>query len=1324
MAQGPGSQAAGFARRQFLRATAAGAAGVAGWAIVGGTRATAARAASTTGAASTAQGPAARVVPFDTGWLFGPASGDGSASSQPGFDDSAFQTVTLPHTVTPLSWRHWDPVSWEAVWSYRKHFDAPAASGMRVFLDFAAAMTQSSPVLNGHSLPGRLGGYLPFTCEITEQLQAAGNVLAVTLDSRFNLDVPPDRPAPYMSRSVDYWQPGGMYRGVKLRVVPQIFIADVFARPANVLDAASRQVQVQCTIDAAVVPQGGTQVLIELRDGARKIASVTVPASITKTGQTTVTGTLTGLSGITLWDTGNPKLYTVSATLLVNGGALHDYQVRTGFREASFQLGGFFLNGRRVKLFGVNRHQIFPFAGHAMPDRVQARDAEILRNELNCNMVRCSHYPQAEAFYDACDELGLMCWEEAPGWGYMGDSGWQQLFYRDVGDMVSRDRNHPSVIIWSGMPNEAGEHTALYSTTNALAHSLDGSRPTGGDGSRNDGSFVFDVFSFHDYSSQIGPDGTRQPQLQPPTDAVGRPYLICEAVGTLSGPANHYTRLDSQQVQQGQAAAHALVHNTSFSDDRYCGLVAWSGFDYDSGNGNEFGGVKYTGVADLFRILKPGAAIYQAQVDPKVRPVIQPAFYWEFGAASPVTILPSAMICSNLERLEIYVGGAHFATATPDTANYGSLPYPPSFADFRGVDGSTHPDLRIDGYLGGARVASRSFSSDPATDRLSVTADDAKLTGDGSDGTRVVIRAVDRYGAPRPYVGGQVALSVDGPAVLVGDNPFPFGDTGAAGAVWLRTLPNSPGTVTLRASHPQLGSASATVLVTAPDPAGPPVPYGSVAAQASPELVSSGAQTTLTATFTNSGLPGLDRVTLAVEVPPGWTATPSTPTAVTGLPSGHSVRASWRVSVPAGAAPGTATLTVRSAYTAGSQRGHTDAAVSLFVPYRTLADAYGNAGISADGDQAAGNFDGQGDSYSASALSAAGLAPGARVTAANGLTFSWPETAPGTADNMLTAGQTVLLPARPGATALGLLGASCNGGAYGTIVIRYTDGTTASEIMYFNDWASGPASSDSVIATMGYRNRASGSSQSVTVYVYSTTVPLDPSKTVAAVTFPDRSDHVSVNVTATHVFAVTTGVPTEYPSLARAFNNIGSSDDSDVSAGDLDGVGNSFSRQALAAAGLAPGAAVQHDGISFTWPDARAGQPDNVIALGQTVLVSGTGSRLGFLGASTPSTVTGDGIVWYADGSTSSFTVTIDNYFNPPGVENAAVATMSYVNDSNPASNGGTAGQRAHTVYVFYASVPIVPGRPVRAVTLPPNGSAPASGRNYGMHIFALGIGK
>ena len=200
-------------------------------------------------------------------------------------------------------------------------------------------------------------------------------------------------------------------------------------------------------------------------------------------------------------------------------------------------------------------------------------------------------------------------------------------------------------------------------------------------------------------------------------------------------------------------------------------------------------------------------------INPRVRPVIAPAFYWDFGPSSPVNVLPAAMICANLDRLEVYVGGEHFATVRPDTAGYPHLGYPPSFADFRAVDGSRRPELRIDGYLGADMVASRSFSADPSGDVLALAADDAEIDGDGADATRLEFRAVDRYGAPRPYVAGQVGFDVTGPAVLVGDNPFDFAAAGGAGAVWIRSRPGARGTVTVRASHPILGQAVAHIRI-------------------------------------------------------------------------------------------------------------------------------------------------------------------------------------------------------------------------------------------------------------------------------------------------------------------------------------------------------------------------------------------------------------------------------------------------------------------------------------------------------------------------------
>jgi beta-galactosidase len=146
---------------------------------------------------------------------------------------------------------------------------------------------------------------------------------------------------------------------------------------------------------------------------------------------------------------------------------------------------------------------------------------------------------------------------------------------------------------------------------------------------------------------------------------------------------------------------------------------------------------------------------------------------------------------------------------------------------------------------------------------------------------------------------------------------------------------------------------------------------------------------------------------------------------------------------------------------------------------------------------------------------------------------------------------------------------------------------------------------------------------------------------------------------------------------------------------------------------------ITHGGITFTWPDVPVGQPDNVVAMGQTILLSGSGTTLGFIGSGTPGDASGSGTVYYTDGHTSSFQVTLADYLDAPGPENDVIASLPYVNATKPAA----AGKREETVYVFYAAVPITSGQTVQAVTLPSGGSIPVSGPISGLHIFALGIG-
>ena len=531
-----------------------------------------------------------------------------------------------------------------------------------------------------------------------------------------------------------------------------------------------------------------------------------------RTGTTVVDLTLSAIHGLTLWSPDTPKLYTVRTTLSGKSIPSHTLEVTTGFRQANFAVDGFYLNGQRLQIFGLNHHQLFPYTGMAAPQRLQARDAQLIKNELNCNMVRCSHYPQSPHFLDACDQVGLMVWEEPPGWQYVGDPRFQELVLQNVRDMVVRDRNRPSVIVWATRINETSSYyDQLYAEARAIAYDLDGTRQTtGAMDVQSTAGWSEDVFAYDDYHSSDG-----SAILEPPL--TGIPYLISEAVGSLDGPPL-YRWVDSSQTLGTQARMHAQVHDIARSNPAYTGLLAWCSVDYASLSGGSriWLNMKWGGVLDTFRVPKPGASFYRSQVDPALTPVILPAFYWDFGPSSPATGPgANAMIATNCDLLEIYLDGQLLTSATPDTASFGSLAYPPVFVDLT-VDGSDLPTLQINGYVGGALVTSLQMSSNPTTDHLRLDLEDPSIEADGFDATRFTFRALDAYGNQRPYVAGNVTLSLTGPAVLVAQNPFDFAGNGSVGGAFIRSEVGRTGTVTVTATHPTLGQASAKLKVTKP----------------------------------------------------------------------------------------------------------------------------------------------------------------------------------------------------------------------------------------------------------------------------------------------------------------------------------------------------------------------------------------------------------------------------------------------------------------------------------------------------------------------------
>ena len=729
------------------------------------------------------------LLPINRKWRYSRTQVEGGHDRH--FDDSKFDQVVIPHTNVPLPWHGFDEKSYEFVSLYRRRFKLPsAAKGKHVFVDFEGVMTASTVWINGTRLGEYKGGYTPFSFDLTPHLDFDGeNVLAVDVDSSERPDIPP------FGYEIDYLTFGGIYREVSLRVVPSTFIENIFAHPKDVL-TPTPSVDVDCFVQRLNSVREALQLEVELRDGDRVIAKNKQPIPSTATsGSEPVKSSvhLEKLGDIKLWSLEQRNLYTVHVRLLRNNQVVDEDLRRLGFREAQFTDHGFELNGKVIKLRGLDRHQTFPWVGQAMPGRAQRRDADLLRSKLKCNIVRTSHYPQSRHFLDACDEIGLLVLEEIPGWQHIGDKDWQDISVDNVSRMIRRDWNHPSIILWGVRINESRDNHDFYTRTNALAHQLDPTRQTGGIRYFQESEFLEDVFTMNDFGFP----------LKPPNHPR---YLNTEFVG------HTYPTKTIDQVERltEHTIRHARIHDQLASNPQYAGGIGWCAFDYNThGNFGSGDRICYHGVTDIFREPKPAAGFYKSQCDPSEEIVLEPAFHWARGDAS--VGFSKAVVCSNCDHLKFYIDNKLIADVDPDRKQFAHLRYAPFVLEM-GELFHKWGDLKIEGYIEGKLVITKQMSGSGVDTKFLLLPDDTRLLADGADSTRVVLRVTDEFGCVRPFANESIKCDLQGPAQLIGDNPFSL--VGGTGAVWVRAQEH-PGRVILKAVHPYLGAQQVEVEIAA-----------------------------------------------------------------------------------------------------------------------------------------------------------------------------------------------------------------------------------------------------------------------------------------------------------------------------------------------------------------------------------------------------------------------------------------------------------------------------------------------------------------------------
>lgn len=714
------------------------------------------------------------------------------------------QIVNLPHTNIELPFNYFDEKAYQFVSCYRRDIHVkPQQAHKTAILRFEGVMTYAKVYLNGVYVGEHKGGYTPFELDVTAQM-VVDNVLTVIVDSTEREDIPP------FGGQIDFLTYGGIYREVSLTFHDKLYIENAQIKPMDVLED-EKSIEADVYIVNGLCADAQAQIQFALRDADGKMVYSGSETIRCKAGKQKHTMRVDGLKGIKLWDIDAPNLYSVEITL-TDGDCEDTFCARIGFRTCEFTDKGFLLNGRNEKIVGLNRHQAYPYKGYAMPQRVQEKDADILKDELHVNLVRTAHYPQSEHFINRCDEIGLLVFEEIPGWQHIGGEAWKDTAVQNVAEMIKRDWNHPSVVLWGIRVNESFDDDVFYKRTNELSKQLDATRQTGGVRCIENSHFFEDVYTMNDFSHDGGELVFKQQQEITHLNRTV-PYMVTECIGHMY-PTK---KSDAEERQMEHVLRHVRVHNTSHVREDFCGTIAWCAFDYnthkDFGSGDR---ICYHGVMDMFRTKKFAADVYTSMVDPQVETVLQPVTYWARGERSIGGILP-LVILTNCDYVDFTFGSKPVKRFYPDRETYKGLAHPPIVVDETmitpreiGKWGLKWEDSLFEGYVNGEKVIEKTMVMNPYAAQLTVKADDEMLCADELDATRVVLEAKDQAGNRMPFTDEVVCVKVIGAGRLVGPSSFVL--TGGARAFWVETT-GSAGVINIEIASERFGTQHVSIQV-------------------------------------------------------------------------------------------------------------------------------------------------------------------------------------------------------------------------------------------------------------------------------------------------------------------------------------------------------------------------------------------------------------------------------------------------------------------------------------------------------------------------------
>jgi len=689
-----------------------------------------------------------------------------------------WERISLPHTanIEPIQKVN---QQWQGTCFYKKYFFVSEGNkGKHTALQFDAAMQVADVYINGKHIFKHLGGYLPFYMDVSDIVTyGVENSILIKLNNEDDAHVPPGKPL----KDLDFNYYSGIYRNAWLIVKDKLYISNAVAVNRSAgggvivhyenITPSSATVVVKTEVKNDFKKEVDAQVRLTLADRSGKtvIQSLSKIQSVNTNDFGIFTKSLT-VSNPQLWSPETPYLYELSVELLQNGNVIDSELQKIGVKTIRIDKNGFYLNDKKIVIRGTNRHQDYPYLGNAVSDNAQYRDVYKIKL-AGFNFVRSSHYPQSNAFLNACDELGIMVMDAIPGWQFVGDEEFKKNSFQNIRDMIHRDRNHPSIILWEASLNESDMKKEYMQKAHEIVHEELPFQNIYSAGWINE---VYDVFLPARQHAKA-PDYWKKYDKE-------RPLLIAE-YGDWEYYAQNagfnqtaYKDLKEEERTSRQLRSfgekrllqQALNYQEAHNDNLYnnaLGDVNWLMFDYNRGYATD---IESSGIMDITRLPKFSFYFYQSQVDPVIngtpfnRPMLFIANYWQKESSTSVKVY------SNCDEVELFVNGKSVGKQQPVKDLYSTnLKHPPfTFA----IPSFKPGDLVAVGYINNKKIIEQKQQTPEAPNKINLRIDFSgkELKAGQNDVVFVYAEVTDHNGTIVPNFSGPIEFKVDGDAEIVG----------------------------------------------------------------------------------------------------------------------------------------------------------------------------------------------------------------------------------------------------------------------------------------------------------------------------------------------------------------------------------------------------------------------------------------------------------------------------------------------------------------------------------------------------------------------------